>query len=254
MALKLCQCNICYDFTSKHPDTGQMVPGLLLKRHGWAEHQSAFKIWKRSNEWPPEVHEDVVDERNKNMGDFEDVVMATTLSSAPDLDPVLVSRFKDLEGNAIDPAPVGQPTQLPEGVAALSIGSSIPLTRPPASTVGQTLDSLSAQFRTACREFCMPTFQFDITPNSSAEPCPTLPYNKNKSFLKHQTWLSNLLLRIDGLPTGSDSALRQQRKELILEIQSHESVMDSALAHAWEAYKSSALGKAGRRLQMVETC
>lgn len=93
------------------------------------------------------------------------------------------------------------------------------------------------EFKRRRTHLSYPELRFDATADlSQAEP-PPLSYNLNEEFLKHQLWVTNLVIKLDNLTTHSDRALREERKALIMEVQAHEVFLDSIVESAWEKMK-----------------
>lgn len=82
--LKLCQCHKCNKYTTREPDTGTYVPGLLIKRKLWDTHQRDFALWQKQDR-----------EREEDSDPLVEAIINTTLRPAGLDDPLMAIRSGD---------------------------------------------------------------------------------------------------------------------------------------------------------------
>lgn len=82
---KLCQCNLCSQYTTRDSITNGIVQGVMLSRGQWTSHQRAYKTWLTTQP------ERVPDQQGK----FADAILEATLDPSNNSDALLTPRLTD---------------------------------------------------------------------------------------------------------------------------------------------------------------
>lgn len=90
--LKLCQCYKCIKYTTRDPNTGSSIPGLIIKRSLWDAHQKYFLVWQKEAR-----------EREEDSDPLVEAIISTTLRPGGLDDPLVSTRSGDHRRGALDP-------------------------------------------------------------------------------------------------------------------------------------------------------